>query len=43
MSTPVSPLFEAGMVYAPDEQFADELIEEVAAFPNGDMMTLLTA
>ena len=32
----VSPLFEAGMVYAPDEQFADELIEEVAAFPNGE-------
>jgi len=24
------------MVYAPDEQFADELIEEVAAFPNGE-------
>ena len=32
----VSPLFEAGMVYAPDESFADELIEEVAAFPNGE-------
>ena len=32
----VSPLFEAGMVYAPDETFADELIEEVAAFPNGE-------
>jgi predicted phage terminase large subunit-like protein len=29
----VSPLFEAGMVWAPDEVFADELIEEVAAFP----------
>ena len=32
----VSPLFEAGMVWAPDEAFADELIEEVAAFPNGE-------
>ena len=32
----VSPLFEAGMVWAPDSVFADELIEEVAAFPNGE-------
>ena len=32
----VSPLFEAGMVWAPDKRFADELIEEVAAFPNGE-------
>jgi|TARA_R110000796_G_scaffold45282_1_gene109614 predicted phage terminase large subunit-like protein len=32
----VSPLFEAGMVWAPDEVFAEELIEEVAAFPNGE-------
>jgi predicted phage terminase large subunit-like protein len=32
----VSPLFEAGMVWAPDEKFADEMIEEVAAFPNGE-------
>jgi len=32
----VSPLFEAGMVWVPDEIFADELIEEVAAFPNGE-------
>ena len=32
----VSPLFEAGMVWAPDTKFADELIEEVAAFPNGE-------
>lgn len=31
----VSPLFEAGMVWVPDTPFADELIEEVAAFPNG--------
>jgi predicted phage terminase large subunit-like protein len=32
----VSPLFEAGMVWAPDSVWADELIEEVAAFPNGE-------
>ena len=32
----VSPLFEAGMVWAPEEAFAEELIEEVAAFPNGE-------
>jgi predicted phage terminase large subunit-like protein len=32
----VSPLFEAGFVWVPDETFADELIEEVAAFPNGE-------
>ena len=32
----VSPLFEAGMVWAPDKSFAEELIEEVAAFPNGE-------
>ncbi len=32
----VSPLFEAGMVWAPDTSFADEMIEEVAAFPNGE-------
>ena len=32
----VSPLFDAGMVWAPEETFADEMIEEVAAFPNGE-------
>ena len=32
----VSPLFEAGMVWAPDETWAEELIEEVASFPNGE-------
>jgi predicted phage terminase large subunit-like protein len=31
----VSPLFESGMVWAPDEHWADEVIEECAAFPNG--------
>jgi predicted phage terminase large subunit-like protein len=29
----VSPVFEAGMVWAPDRVFADEVIEECAAFP----------
>ena len=32
----VAPLFEAGMVWAPEKGFADEVIEECAAFPNGD-------
>jgi predicted phage terminase large subunit-like protein len=32
----VSPLFEAGMVWCPDTTFADELVEEVASFPNGE-------
>ena len=32
----IAPLFEAGMIWAPDEQWAHELIEECAAFPNGE-------
>ena len=32
----VSPIFESGKVWYPDEKFADEVIEEVASFPNGD-------
>ena len=33
----VSPLFEAGLVWAPqDKRFAEEVIEEVSSFPNGD-------
>jgi predicted phage terminase large subunit-like protein len=32
----VSTLFESGMIWAPDERWADEVIEECAAFPNGD-------
>jgi predicted phage terminase large subunit-like protein len=32
----VSPLFESGMIWAPDQKWADELIEECAAFPNGE-------
>ena len=32
----VAPVFESGMVYAPtDEKFAQDVIEEVAAFPHG--------
>ena len=29
----VSPVFESGMVWAPDRIFADEVVEECAAFP----------
>ena len=30
-------MFESGMVWAPhDKKFADEVIEEVVSFPNGD-------
>ena len=32
----VSPMFESGMIWAPDEEFADEVIEECASFPDGD-------
>jgi predicted phage terminase large subunit-like protein len=33
----VSPIFEAGKVWYPEgERFAEEVIEEVASFPNGD-------
>jgi predicted phage terminase large subunit-like protein len=32
----VSPVFESGMVWAPDFVFADEVIEECAAFPFGE-------
>ena len=31
----VAPVFESGMVFAPDEHWAHEVIEECAAFPNG--------
>jgi predicted phage terminase large subunit-like protein len=31
-----SPVFEAGMVWAPDTIFAEEVIEECAAFPFGE-------
>ncbi len=33
----VAPLFEAGVVWTPtDKKFAEEVIEEVVSFPNGD-------
>ena len=32
----VSPLFESGQIWAPDEKFAEEVIEECASFPNGE-------
>jgi predicted phage terminase large subunit-like protein len=32
----VAPILESGLVWAPDTQWAEELVEECAAFPNGD-------
>ena len=32
----VAPLFESGVVWAPDQKFSEEVIEECAAFPHGD-------
>ena len=32
----VAPLFESGMIWAPNQKFAEEVIEECAAFPYGD-------
>ena len=32
----VSPVFEAGMVWAPDRMFAEEVVEECASFPFGE-------
>jgi len=32
----VSDLFASGMVWRPETKWADELVEEVASFPNGD-------
>jgi predicted phage terminase large subunit-like protein len=32
----VAPLFESGMIYAPEQKYADDVIEECAAFPYGD-------
>jgi predicted phage terminase large subunit-like protein len=31
-----APVFESGMVYAPETRWAEEVIEECAAFPNGE-------
>lgn len=32
----VAPILESGMVWVPETEWADELVEECAAFPNGD-------
>lgn len=32
----VAPILESGLVWAPDTNWAEELVEECAAFPNGD-------
>ncbi len=32
----VAPLFESGSIWAPEQKFAEEVIEECAAFPYGD-------
>jgi predicted phage terminase large subunit-like protein len=32
----VAPIFESGMVWATEDNFADEVIEEMASFPYGD-------
>jgi hypothetical protein len=29
-------MFSSGIVWAPDTRWADELMEELASFPNGD-------
>jgi len=32
----VASLFEAGLVWRPDASWAEEVVEEIAAFPNGE-------
>ena len=32
----VAPLFESGIIWAPEQKFSEEVIEECAAFPYGD-------
>tara|TARA_R110000764_G_scaffold67971_2_gene141151 strand:- start:4972 stop:6408 length:1437 start_codon:yes stop_codon:yes gene_type:complete len=32
----VAPMFESGKVWAPEKKFSEEVIDECAAFPNGD-------
>ena len=32
----VAPLFESGMIWCPEQKFAEEVVEECAAFPYGD-------
>ena len=36
-----APVFESGMVWAPQQKFAEEVIEECAAFPHGDQDDLV--
>ena len=31
-----APVFESGMVWCPETNFSDEVMEECAAFPNGE-------
>ena len=31
-----APVFESGMVWRPDANFAEEVVEECASFPHGD-------
>ena len=31
-----APMFESGLVWHPETEWADELVEECASFPNGD-------
>ena len=31
-----APVFESGMVWRPDMNFAEEVVEECASFPNGE-------
>ena len=41
----ISPLFEAGMIWAPEERWAEDVIEECAPFPKGthdDLVDSLT-
>ena len=38
----VAPLFEAGMVWAPEKHFAEEVIDECMAFQMANMMIMLT-
>jgi predicted phage terminase large subunit-like protein len=39
----VAPVFEAGMVWAPDTDWAELLVEECAAFPNGDNVDMVVS
>ena len=32
----VAPIFESGIVWAPEKKFSEEVIDECAAFPNGE-------